>query len=651
MRSNKKTQYSLLKIINTFFTCAIFALLVYSIVTSLQFFNINKIAVGKIVQLKSKIEESNPNFKICKTEEYINKKLVDAKTKSDTIAITKMIMENLNDLANVYIHGNENKDSSDLNFYNPIFIDLLIGDSNAVVFVNKDKTQLKKSILDSTVLGPKEGKKLLGRYLSAKNFPDSIIPVKYPYPNKTKKSRIKYNSSLNCIIGCGIYETELQQKLKTIELEKSRKNSITTALFGILIFVILGLIFFRWIKKSVSNDIAILGNFFFEHGGRFQLDTLVTSEKIKLAEFKRIAAYANELIKKNKEFRQYLNTDNVVFFMDSKTEIFYVNKKFQEIFQKNVKLKEPLGKKFYELSDNPDINNVFKKINLTRESRSYELIVNGKHRKTDITPIVKENQIVGFVAIDMDINELKQARKKAEELNMTRNILYSIMSHDIYGRFATLNNLIDTFNFKFSEKNQQTSNYLFELLNKTQELSRGIFITLKNLLDWTGKDFEQVSLTPNYMNVSLEEIENSLENMKIEAKAKKLDLSCDFSKTSFITCDKNMIETILRNLISNSIKFTDNGYIRVFSEIENDYYKITVKDSGLGIPVERQNEIFNIDTEQVNVDANLMSNRKGKGLGLFFCKKLIKAHKGNIGVVSKFGEGSLFWFTIPIMQK
>jgi signal transduction histidine kinase len=125
------------------------------------------------------------------------------------------------------------------------------------------------------------------------------------------------------------------------------------------------------------------------------------------------------------------------------------------------------------------------------------------------------------------------------------------------------------------------------------------------------------------------------------------NIRIDYSSVSDmkIFADSNMLKTIMRNLVSNAIKFTNNdGIINISAENKSDRIKISVSDNGVGIPSENLSKLFNI-SEVLQTDGT--ANEKGTGLGLLLCKEFVEKHGGEIVVESKIGEGSIFSFTIP----
>lgn len=110
-----------------------------------------------------------------------------------------------------------------------------------------------------------------------------------------------------------------------------------------------------------------------------------------------------------------------------------------------------------------------------------------------------------------------------------------------------------------------------------------------------------------------------------------------------------MIKTVLRNLISNAIKFTNiNGEINVYTNQKDKFNEITVSDNGVGMNAETQNKLFSIETNEPTIGT---ANEKGSGLGLILCKEFVKKNGGKIWVESELGKGSAFKFTLPLKKQ
>ena len=130
------------------------------------------------------------------------------------------------------------------------------------------------------------------------------------------------------------------------------------------------------------------------------------------------------------------------------------------------------------------------------------------------------------------------------------------------------------------------------------------------------------------------------------ASGKNIILSSSFSENLTFLADKNMIITILRNLISNAIKFTNNnGKVEIRTRKKKKQIEFSVSDNGIGITKENLDKLFRID---VSLSTRGTQNEKGSGLGLFLCKDFVEKHNGKICVESEQGKGSIFKFTLPI---
>jgi two-component system, sensor histidine kinase and response regulator len=133
-----------------------------------------------------------------------------------------------------------------------------------------------------------------------------------------------------------------------------------------------------------------------------------------------------------------------------------------------------------------------------------------------------------------------------------------------------------------------------------------------------------------------------------QSNAKKITLLNEVPDDLILWTDKNLVKTILRNLLTNAVKFTfESGLVTIKSEILKDYVEISVIDTGTGISSEVQDKLFRIDSDNCSRPGTL--NETGTGLGLIVCKEFIEILGGTIRVTSEEGKGSTFTFTIPIM--
>jgi signal transduction histidine kinase len=173
--------------------------------------------------------------------------------------------------------------------------------------------------------------------------------------------------------------------------------------------------------------------------------------------------------------------------------------------------------------------------------------------------------------------------------------------------------------------------------------TNNIFRLLQNLLEWSRSQTGRLKFSP--MEVEFKRVlENSLSVMRLLAEDKNISLNLNYTEDLKIFADPLMIETVLRNLINNAIKFTPEfGQIEIKARQIGDEVSISVTDSGIGISPEDAQNLFRIDSKVKRKGTN---NEDGSGLGLILCKEFVEKNEGVIWVNSTPGEGSSFSFTI-----
>lgn len=190
-----------------------------------------------------------------------------------------------------------------------------------------------------------------------------------------------------------------------------------------------------------------------------------------------------------------------------------------------------------------------------------------------------------------------------------------------------------------------------KLLKATQKSSEQLNHLLTDLLKWAMSQSGKIIMYKDTLNVgkTFEELFDQLGSM---AKLKDITFVNEIEKNSIIIADPDLTAIVLRNLISNAIKFTERkGEIKISSESiffnEKCYQKITVADNGIGIQPEKLNNLFRIDKTESFPGTE---NEKGTGLGLLLCQEFIEKQGGQLFVESTFGKGSEFSFILPTSQ-
>jgi PAS domain S-box-containing protein len=234
--------------------------------------------------------------------------------------------------------------------------------------------------------------------------------------------------------------------------------------------------------------------------------------------------------------------------------------------------------------------------------------------------------------------------KYSEELEAaseTRDKFLSIIAHDLRSPFSGL--------LGASKLLAEEIDYLSkdEIRNLSNELNLSVqkqFKLLTNLLDWARLQNENFVINPKTV-LLYEKLDRVIGLLSLTAKEKGIELRNNLEQDLKVKADLNMLSLVLRNLISNSIKFTDmNGYVEVSAEKKGKFVEITVADNGIGIPKDDLEKLFKDD---VRYSTEGTKQEKGTGLGLLMCKEIIDKHGGKIWVESEMGKGSKFIFTLP----
>lgn len=234
-------------------------------------------------------------------------------------------------------------------------------------------------------------------------------------------------------------------------------------------------------------------------------------------------------------------------------------------------------------------------------------------------------------------------RKNAEltELNATKDKFFSIISHDLRGPLASLLTLLD-----LTEEDLARRDYarLSDNLRLARQVSHQYFALLNNLLQWSRSQSGRLEFRPE--PVELPDLARSLSALtEAPARAKEIALLWDLPSALTVRADRFMLETVLRNLISNALKFTPRGgQVLVSAAPQPHGVRFEVRDSGVGIPPERQARLFRIES---NSSTPGTERETGTGLGLILCREFVERHGGSIGVSSEPGQGSRFHFLLP----
>ncbi len=253
----------------------------------------------------------------------------------------------------------------------------------------------------------------------------------------------------------------------------------------------------------------------------------------------------------------------------------------------------------------------------------------------------KEKSVAEEKAITVEVRneQIIQQKDQLEQSNAEKTKLMSIISHDLRAPLINIQNYLELLNE--NELDSQERPLLEkDLLNATNNTMQ----MLSNLLHWSKSQMEGPSVNLSQINL-LSVLENTLKMEEMQASKKDILLNYHINNQIKVIADINMLQLVVRNLISNAIKFTPHGgVINIDAQSILNECKITVSDNGKGIAPDKQQKIFSINTEP-GFGTN---NERGVGLGLLLCKEFIERQGGSIGFESTFGHGSRFFIFIPL---
>lgn len=349
------------------------------------------------------------------------------------------------------------------------------------------------------------------------------------------------------------------------------------------------------------------------------------------------------------------NTSSVIIITDPNLRIQWVNKAFSEVMEYN--LDEVLGKDPTFLhgpeTDRKAIQKIYKHL-LDKKSVSAEILNYSKSGRkywmqVNVSPFYNaEGELVNFISVENDITQLKQAEdniknslQKEKELNELKSQFVSIASHEIRTPLASIQSSSDLIRI-FLESDEIPKEKIEKHIDKIESQISRLSTIMSNLLTVGRINLGKFDLHKNETD-----IENFVKNIINEYFA----ITSDGRQVIFNVkgerrkshIDKVLMSQVLINLISNAIKYSiGRPNPEVDLEYKSDSFIIMVKDKGIGIPAEQQQNIFNSFFRANNVE-----NIQGTGLGLVIVKKFVEMHKGKISFTSTLGEGTSFKIKFP----
>jgi len=267
------------------------------------------------------------------------------------------------------------------------------------------------------------------------------------------------------------------------------------------------------------------------------------------------------------------------------------------------------------------------------------------HGEANVDPGGKTKSLWGAAQEITNRKRAEEALKENEwllrEANAQKDKFFSIIAHDLRSPFNSILGLSHLIVDQLKEKDYDG---LEEYANILLQSSQRAMNLLVNLLEWTRSKTGRIEYNPEYFEL-VDFIEETTPLFEDIARQKSITINRSLPSYVPVFADKHMIDTVLRNLISNAVKFTrQGGEVTISAARKQGEVYISVKDNGVGISKNRIEKLFRIDESESTKGT---ANEQGTGLGLILCKEFVEKHGGRIWVESVIDSGSAFTFTIP----
>ena len=374
-------------------------------------------------------------------------------------------------------------------------------------------------------------------------------------------------------------------------------------------------------------------------GNTLKLDEIVTASTYVLYE----------------SYKRLKNFEKALFYQELyvKTKVNFINKKKnRQIYEMQTKYEsqsKDLNIKLLEKEKAIHYNIIFLFIVFSVITMFLLFILFRKNRNKKKSNKLLENAKKKLIKHSDELTKLNrrliESENKLKDSNDSKNKLFSIISHDLIN---PINSILGFSDVLYKEYDIFDENEIKKYLKLINESTRKLFLLIDNLLQWSRSQLDHIKYSPDFYPVK-EIVDNLMLTYFADFKNKNIKVSFDISETNIAYYDKEMIEVVIRNLVSNAIKFTNpGGEIRISAKEKGQYIEVAVSDTGVGISKENIDKLFK---DEISYTSTGTLAEKGTGLGLVICRDFVRINKGEIWVESIKGDGSVFKFTLPIFQQ
>lgn len=440
-------------------------------------------------------------------------------------------------------------------------------------------------------------------------------------------------------------QVELKDKINSFECKLNRSKEKYTKLINqqmVYIFVMISVILlllivaFQIIRKFIKTKKVN--------------ETLLEHTK-EIEEQKKLIEISNIELQEQYAFSEILinSIPNPIFYTTKRGDIIGCNDSFASMIGKNKKtilntniknISEPEGFSCDCIKDFLSI----KEFGVPIEYQLFD--AKGKQKyvficKQEILDQDKKSKAI--LGIIIDITEIKEAERKVKEALETKNKFFNIMAHDLKNPF---NGVLGLSQLLSGDLNSYTLNEIKQYAELINQSATQIYNLLDNLLEWARAQTGSIKKKPVEFLIKNPIVE-SMEFLESSCKEKQIEI--DYQENSHkVFADKNMIQTVIRNILANAIKFTpEKGKITIRTSQKNNFLQISISDTGIGIPKENLRQLFDL---KKSISTEGTNREKGTGLGLIISKEFISANDGTIEVESEVNKGSNFIISLPISK-
>ena len=442
---------------------------------------------------------------------------------------------------------------------------------------------------------------------------------------------------------------ENQEIINTLQLNKDKNIKIFSSIISLILIVIIILLYKQFKYHKKESELRL----------QYNLNLEKLNEELKIQNDKinenRIQISDSEIL-----FRTIFEDSPLgKILLDPNGNILKINDSLLKILGFTVS-KELISQSIFQFPflKKSNILDSFSKVIHTKKVIFAECNLKnnvGKQIILDyhISPILNNSgELIKIHAVATDITEEKQqeqiivdSEKKLKELIATKDKFLSIIAHDIKNPF---NAIMGFSNLLKDDYESFTNEERLQFITNISQASEDVFNLLENLLKWSWAQSGKIAFIPQSINLT-DICNETLSLVKLQSDKKNIKIISELDSDVMVYADANMIRTVFRNLLSNSIKFTPNDGLIMLSyslliKPEHNLVQICIKDNGVGMSEDILSKLFKIEEKITSKGTN---GENGTGLGLILCKEFVNKNGGEIWAESEENNGSKFYFTIP----